>query len=211
MCARYERAIAAKALEELIRTALAAGAEDVPPLAEVLPTNPALIVGNFGHGLQIMPARWGVDMMVQGKHIHAFNARVESLDKLAAWRHATPCWMPATGWFEWQDFAGRKTSWQKPKYRLGPTSGEPFLLRALATCKDGAWQCAFVMQDAPPHLAPIHNRAPFPYPLSVVRDPVAPSILNHCTASRLSPGRASPDILATTDERLALARSQLPT
>ena len=120
MCARYERAMAAKALEELIRAALAEGAEDVPPKAEVSPTDAALIVGDFGKGLEIMPAAWGVGTISQGKHVNVFNARVERLDELAVWRTAKPCWMAATGWFEWQEFEGRKPSWKKPKCRLGP-------------------------------------------------------------------------------------------
>lgn len=205
MCARYERAVEAWELEKLIRATLADGAEDVPAKGEVMPTDMALMVGDFGEGLQIKPASWGIWCETREGPMQAINAREDKLRSVTEWRTAIPCWMPATGWFEWQEFEGRKKSWKKPKYRLGPDIEGPFMLRALAQHQRGSWRCAFITQDAPPHILPMHDRAPFPYPVSVVHDPSAPSLLNRCTGVRLSPGRASPELLKDTDERVAAA------
>lgn len=84
------------------------------------------------------------------------------LRSVEEWRTAIPCWMPATGWYEWQEFEGRNQSWKKPKHRLGPDIEGPFMLRALGQFQRGAWRCAFITQDAPPHIAPMYDRAPFP-------------------------------------------------
>ena len=136
-------------------------AESVDPRSDIRPTDRVLAIGDFGEGkIVVGPAVWGVGTVIEGKAKAVFNARTDRLNVSPLWRGIQQFWLPATGWYEWQEFDGWKKGMKKPKFRMANPSGEPFLLKGVGRFQEGVLRVAFMMQDAPMHLFHVHDRAP---------------------------------------------------
>jgi hypothetical protein len=76
------------------------------------------------------------------------------------WRGLRFCWMPATAWLE----CPRPKTW----FRMALPGGEPFLLAGVCGQRDGKFRMSMTMQDAPAHLAGVHDRAPMAFTVGAV-------------------------------------------
>lgn len=116
---------------------------------------------------EIYPARWGLIPFwwnKDNKPDNSFNARLEYCPHgpmwRSAWRHKR-CLVPATLWYEWQQFEGRKVPWA-----FLPKDGTEIMMAGLwdswldRSTGEEIISFAIITQPAANSLAEIHNRMP---------------------------------------------------
>lgn len=137
-----------------------------PPRYNVAPTQPVPVVLEE-HGIRHFHLmRWGlIPSWVKDPRRFALviNARAETVQEKPAFRNALVrrrCLLPADGYYEWQERAGRK----QPFY-IHARDGGPIAFAGLAETWVGPNgeeldTVAIVTTNAPPHMMALHHRVP---------------------------------------------------
>ncbi len=117
----------------------------------LFPLNGRLVLGTGRWGFPKLPEHGG------GWHI---NARSEALD--TTWKSCDRCWMPTTGWIEYEEETMGKTTKRTPFHITSPDTS-PFLLAGVCATRDGIRRVAMTTQDSPARLFHLCDRMPIPY------------------------------------------------
>lgn len=149
--------------------------EVLAPSYNVAPTDPVYVVMKRHHVRRLAVVRWGLvpswakDPRGAARFI---NARQESVREKPAFRAAFArrrCLVPADGYYEWQNEAGRKQP-----YFLFARDGQPLAMaglyevwRAPVTAAEDTpllWTCTVLTTEAADDLGHIHDRTPLLVP-----------------------------------------------
>lgn len=145
-------------------------AADLPPSANVAPTEPVYAVARHDGSRVLTTFRWGLvpfwakDLKVGGRHI---NARAETVHTAPAFRDSFDrkrCIIPADAFFEWERRPG-----QKPQPHLFERGDRgPLAFAGLwaswrdrsVTDAERLLTCTIITTDANAVVAPLHDRMP---------------------------------------------------
>ena len=145
--------------------------EVLPPSYNVAPTDPVYVVMERHEKRQLRVVRWGLvpswakDPKVGARFI---NARRETVAEKPAFRAAYQrrrCLVPADGYFEWQNDAGKKQP-----YFLVAQDRTPLAMAGLYEVwksPEGQylWTCTIITTEAADELGHIHDRTPLLVPI----------------------------------------------
>ena len=164
MCGRFTLQIPAGLLAEIFGLPEHAS---LPARYNIAPTQKVAVIRRHAGGENRLDyLRWGLipswakDPAIGARMI---NARSETLDEKPAFRSALQsrrCLVPASGFYEWQDLAGKKI----PRYfRL--RDGGPMVLAGLWECwkapgGEGVESCTILTTAANSLVEPLHDRMP---------------------------------------------------
>jgi putative SOS response-associated peptidase YedK len=171
MCGRYSLTTAPEALRRLFDFV---NLPNLAPRYNICPTQQAPVVRRRADGArELVLLRWGLvpgwakDIAIGSRMI---NARAETVSTLPAFRDAfrnRRCLVPADGFYEWREEAGKKQP-----FRIGLRGGAPFAFAGLweswtapetkggVTAGETVETFAIVTTDANAKLRPIHERMP---------------------------------------------------
>ena len=163
VCGRYVITSSPEALRRLFAYA---EMPNFPPRYNVAPTQPVPVVLQEPDGPHFHLMRWGLlPAWVKDprKFALVINARAETVRDKPAFRNALKrrrCLLPADGYYEWQEHAGRKVP-----FFIHPRDGGPIAFAGLAETWTGPNgeeldTVAIVTAAAPPYMATLHNRVP---------------------------------------------------
>jgi putative SOS response-associated peptidase YedK len=163
MCGRYVITSAPEALRRLFGYA---EIPNFPPRYNVAPTQPVPVVLQEQGVRHFHLMRWGLlPAWVKDprKFALVINARTETVRDKPAFRNALQrrrCLLPADGYYEWQERAGRKVP-----FFIHPRARGPMAFAGLAETWTGPNgeeldTVAILTAAAPPLMAALHNRVP---------------------------------------------------
>ncbi len=134
------------------------------PLFNVAPSQAIPVVVETDQGRKLRIMRWGFKpawTAGDGKRPAPINARAETLLERPLFRSSIGrhrCILPATGFYEWQAAAGRKS---KQPWHFKLETGGPFGFAGLWTPgPDGEDTAVIITTEANQLVAPIHDRMP---------------------------------------------------
>jgi putative SOS response-associated peptidase YedK len=119
MCGRFTTKTTWAEMIALYRLTMGAPPHNMPPRYNVCPTDPVDVVRDSDGKRELSQMRWGLVPRWWSKPLKelraaTFNARAETVDTKPFFRNAfqrNRCLMPLSGYYEWQNIAGRKQPW----------------------------------------------------------------------------------------------------
>ncbi len=133
-------------------------------------TDEVLLLFPHDGRLALGTGRWGFPKAPGHGGGVTMNARSEALD--TTWKACARCWMPSTGWVEYDEESdGAKI--KRTAYLVNTPDASPFLLAGVCAVRDGVRRVAMTTQDAPARLSHLCDRMPIPYAFEAIaeRDP----------------------------------------
>ena len=118
MCGRFTVKATWAELVALYRLTMDAPPHNLRPRYNVCPTDPVDVVTAEEGKRELVPMRWGLiprwwSKTIKDAKMATFNARAETIETKPFFRDAfkrTRCLIPMSGYYEWQEHAGRKAA-----------------------------------------------------------------------------------------------------
>ena len=169
MCNRYYNELTIQQIEAMLGDLIVVldEARNRPHKSDQRLTDEVLLLFPYDGRLALGTGRWGFPKAAAHGEGMTINARSEALDTI--WKSCTRCWMPSTGWVEYEEEQVAKKT-KRTAYLVNTPDKSPFLLAGVCAVRDGMRRVAMTTQDAPPQLYRLCDRMPIPYEFEAIAE-----------------------------------------
>ena len=169
MCNRYYNELTVQQIEAMLGDLIVVldEARNRPHKSDQRLTDEVLLLFPHDGRLALGTGRWGFPKAAGHGGGLTMNARSEALD--TTWKSCARCWMPATGWVEYdEEQEGGKV--KRTAQLVNTPDKSPFLLAGVCAVRDGTRRVAMTTQDAPERLHHLCDRMPIPYAIEAIAE-----------------------------------------